>query len=30
VDGDARADYEREYGVNPGSAGSLLGAVLGF
>ena len=30
VDDDARADYEREYGVNPRSAGGLLGAVLGF
>jgi hypothetical protein len=30
VDDDAREDYEREYGVNPRSAGGLLGAVLGF
>jgi hypothetical protein len=30
VDDDARADYEREYGVDPRSAGGLLGAVLGL
>jgi hypothetical protein len=30
VDADARADYEREYGVNPRDAAGLLGAVLGF
>ena len=30
VDEDARADYEREYGVNPRGIGGLLGAVLGF
>lgn len=30
VDEDARADYEREYGVNPRGVGGLLGAVLGF
>ena len=30
VDADARADYEREYGVDPRSIGGLLGGVLGF
>jgi hypothetical protein len=30
VDADARADYEREYGVDPRSAGGLLGGILGF
>jgi len=30
VDSDARADYEREYGVDPRSIGGLLGGVLGF
>ena len=30
VDADARADYEREYGVDPRSAGGLLGGLLGF
>ncbi len=30
VDGDARADYEREFGVDPRSIGGLLGAVLGI
>ena len=30
VDPDARADYEREYGVDPRSAGGLLGGMLGF
>jgi hypothetical protein len=30
VDEDARADYEREYGVDPRSVGGLLSAVLGF
>jgi hypothetical protein len=30
VDSDARADYEREYGVDPRSAGGLLGGILGF
>jgi hypothetical protein len=28
VDDDARADYEREYGVDPRSVGGLLGGVL--
>jgi hypothetical protein len=30
VDSDARADYEREYGVDPRSIGGLLGGMLGF
>jgi hypothetical protein len=30
VDADARADYEREYGVDPRSIGGLLSGVLGF
>jgi MFS transporter len=30
VDDDARAQYEREYGVDPRSVGGLLGAVLGL
>jgi hypothetical protein len=30
VDADARADYEREYGVDPRTAGGLLGGILGF
>jgi Major Facilitator Superfamily len=30
VDADARAEYEREYGVDPRSAGGLLGGILGF
>ena len=30
VDADAREDYEREYGVDPRSAGGLLGGILGF
>jgi hypothetical protein len=30
VDEEARADYEREYGVDPRSIGGLLGAVLGL
>jgi hypothetical protein len=30
VDSDARADYEREYGVDPRSVGGLLSGVLGF
>jgi hypothetical protein len=30
VDDDARADYEREYGVDPRSLGGLLGALLGL
>ena len=30
VDADARADYEREYGVDPRSVGGLLGGLLGF
>jgi hypothetical protein len=30
VDEDARADYQREYGVDPRSVGGLLSAVLGF
>jgi hypothetical protein len=30
VDDDARADFEREYGVDPRSVGGLLSAVLGL
>ena len=30
VDDSARDDFEREYGVDPRSAGGLLGAILGF
>jgi hypothetical protein len=30
VDDEARADYEREYGVDPRSAGGVLGGLLGF
>jgi hypothetical protein len=30
VDPEARADYEREYGVDPRSIGGLLSGVLGF
>ena len=30
VDNDARADFQREYGVDPRSAGGLLGGVLGL
>jgi hypothetical protein len=30
VDDAARDDFEREYGVDPRSAGGLLGAILGF
>lgn len=30
VDGDARAEYEREYGVDPRSIGGVLGSLLGF
>jgi hypothetical protein len=30
VDADARADYEREYGVDPRSAGGLLSGLLGL
>ena len=30
VDASARADFEREYGVDPRSAGGLLGAILGI
>ena len=30
VDDSARDDFERQYGVDPRSAGGLLGAILGF
>jgi hypothetical protein len=30
VDADARADFEREYGVDPRDLGGLLGSMLGF
>ena len=30
VDPDARAAYEREYGVDPRSVGGLLSGLLGF